>query len=356
MKRWLDAGATDWFYRSVIEADQIKQTANDYFSIIRASAYSAFETDYPRKVFPFTSNENQSAFECKGYKPHKDNVVYVYIDGVPVAPSKLETDKVTIPSPIAGGLEVIIICSGVPKKQAMGVDNCVLKPVGTGCASMFPSYQLERKADYVYDTRYSLNEKVVCMGKQLTRVKVEQQPGESLNAALTRVIETRFDVFTIIDGVLYVSSNLNDVPVKVNYNYLDPKSNVVKNRQNEPAIPHADCAVYNDRYFPNDKMMKYEFYVILDRLRENLYSRFTDKKFNHSATSVLSRTIADKSLIVGKWYEGNILNILEEKFNDGCYVFPLYDDNTFIPTECITRAEMVVALNRLLEWALEKFR
>lgn len=354
MEKWIDVDPMDWFYRSVLESNEMKEEVNSDFSIIRSYTYGAFETDYPRKVHYFTSQDNQSEFPCPGFKPHKDNLVDVYIDGVRTLPSKMEKDKIFVAAPLSGGLEVVIICHGVPKMIPMGKDQCALRPTADNCQWYYPFYELEKKDDWVYDTKYLLNEKCVALGKSLRRVQVDRLPGESKHGALERVIGFRKDLFTIMDGYLYVSTNLNGVPMKINYNYND--KGVIRNRQNEPAVPNSKCVQYQGRFFPNATMMKYEFYVILERLKHNLYHRFTDRQYTMNASSSLFRRISDKSEIVGKWYEPEILNILEDKYADGCYVYPLYEDESFGPTVCITRAEMVVALSRFSEWALERFR
>lgn len=354
MIKWRDVDPMDWFYRSVLESDSIKESATEEFSIIRSYPYGVFEDQYPRKVYTFTTTENQVEFACPGYNVHKENYVTMYIDGVLTFPGKLEKDKISAMSPLAGGIQVVIIVSGVPKLIKMGNEDCAERPIVSNCKQYYPFYELEEKDNYVYDAKYVLNEKVMCLGRSLRRMTVERNQGESVQDALTRVIGLLPDRFTIIDGYLYVSMNLNSIPMKVNYNYT--ANGVVKNRYNEPAVPNSNCVQYNERFFPYANMMKYEFYVILERMKHNLYHRYTDREYSLNPTSALFRRITDKKDIVGKWYEGELLNILEDKFSDGCYVYPLYEDDTFSPMTCITRAEMIVALSRFNEWALERFR
>lgn len=355
MKKWLDVDPSQTYYRAILEADKIRQTYDDPFSIVRSKLYNAFEANYPRKVYTFTTKENQTMFDCPGYKPHAQNLVSVYIDGVFTSPSKTEDNKIYISNPIAGGLEVVIICSGVPLYVNGGKDGCMKSPTLMDCGGVrLPSIDLKEKANYTYNVGYVLNEKVFVMGQSLERAPVYVMAGETDAEAAYRVIGGRKGLFTILNGVLYVSMEYNDVPMTVNYNYLE--NGIVKNRQNEPVKPHSSCPLYQDRFFPAVKMLRYEFYVILNRLRENIYNRYTDSKFSNSSVKVLNRTITDVQDMLGTWYEGEVLNMLEEKFHDGCYVMPLYADGSFRPTECITRAEMVVSINRLLEWALERFK
>jgi hypothetical protein len=194
----------------------------------------------------------------------------------------------------------------------------------------------------------------VCMNQKLKRVNVTLLPNETVDQALKRVIGYKRDLFTIIGGVLYTSFNLNQFPVYVNYNYKAGAA--VKYRQREKVVPKSTCPAYNDVFFPGITVYRSEFFSLLQRMRKNLYNRYTDRGYVANDVTNTERFIRDKADIVGKWYAEDVLNILDEKFQDGCYVFPLYEDDTFKPEVCVTRAEAVVYLHRFIEWALERFR
>lgn len=353
LKRWLDVDPFDWYYRNVVESQRLYMDAERTKSLIEGKTYNKFVTGHERKVHVLTSTENQTKFEIQGYKPHNQEGVYVYIDGVPAPVTKKEDNYIHIGQPIAGGLEVVIFLTGVVDSY-MTNDQCQTLVLQRGCAITYPRIELERKDDYVFDFKYSLNEYAVCMGKNLRRITVDIRANEPLEDALKRTFGMTHDCYTILDGVLYVSYNLNGFPVYVNYNYDD--GGTIKNRMREKAVPESDCSIYNDMFFPNVTMTRAEFFTILYRMGENFYNRYTDNGYTPNTINNTERYIRDRGNIVGKWYDLFVLNILDEKFLDGCYVFPLYEDDTFDPNGCVTRAEAVTYLHRFIEWALERFR
>ncbi|MGG3797725.1 hypothetical protein [Metabacillus fastidiosus] len=355
-QRWIDVSPKHWFYRNVLEVDRLYLDHKKENTVIQGKLYNKFITGKSRTVHNFTTTEGQTSFKIKNYKPDSRELVIIYIDGVPYPPSKLESGIVHVGFPMAGGKEVSVYLSGVVdmKKGDHTPANCQTYPLTDTCELAYPSKKLEMAGRYVFSPYYSLNEIVVCMGKKLKRVNVMVANGESIQAALTRTIGHKRDCFTIIQGTLYVSYNLNGFPLLVNYNYKSGA--VIKNRQKEKVVATSKCAMYNDRFFPEITVPRAEFFVILQRLRVNLYNKFTDRGYQPKVVAKTERYLADRNKIVGKWYDEDVLNILDEKFNDGCYVFPLYEDDSFQPEVCVTRAEAVVYLHRFMEWALERFR
>lgn len=355
-KRWMDVSPKDTFFRSILEVDNIYLDHSRETRLISPKLYNKFIAGKPRQVHNFTSKEGQTEFTIKGYKPDSRETVVVYLDNVPYPPSKLAKDKVTIGFPMSGGRNVSVYLSGVAEmhKGDHRDNNCQTYPLRDTCKLAYPSKTLKMSKTYLFDTRYSLNEVCVVLGKKLRRVDANLRNGESAQTALTRTIGNQDDCFTIIKGVLYVSYNLNGFPAYVNYNYK--AGSIIKNRQKEPIVPFSKCAVYQDRYFPSITVPRSEFFVTLNRMRQNFYERYTDRGYSMNAVTNTQRKIADKNSLAGKWYEKDVVNILDEKFNDGCYVFPLYEDDTFRPEVCVTRAEAVVYLHRFTEWALERFR
>lgn len=355
-RKWLDVNPIDWFYRAVLESDRIFLDANKKEPLFKGKLYNKFNTGKERAVFNFTTTEGQTRFKIDGYLPDSREIVLVYIDGVPNYPTKLERDYVTIGFPLTGGKSVSVFLSGVVAMQEGDntPENCSTSPLSNTCTPRYPSKKLEMSDNYVFDLRYSLNENAVCMGVKLKRVNVDPQIGESIQAALERTIGYQDNCFTILSGFLYVSYNLNNFPVFVNYNYR--AGAVVKNRQREKVVPATSCGMYNDRFFPNSTITRAEFFTLLQRMRVSFYNKYTDRGYQPTVAAKTERYIRDRAKITGKWYGVEVLNILDEKFNDGCYVFPLYADDTFQPDVCVTRAESIVYLHRFTEWALERFR
>lgn len=355
-KRWLDVNPKDWYYRSVLEADRIYLDPMKKVTLFSGKLYNKFLTGKNRVVYNFTTTEGQTEFKIAGYKPDSRETVVVYVDGVPYPPTKLAKDKITVGFPLAGGKQVSVALSGVVAMHQGDHTpaNCATYPLTSTCTLAYPTKKLEMSDKYVFDLRYSLNEIVVSMGTKLRRVNVTLRTGETVQSGLQRTIGWEDDCFTIINGILYVSYNLNNFPVTVNYNYKSGAT--IKNRQRERQVPTSKCVMYNDRFFPNITITRSEFFVLLQRMRVNYYNRYTDRGYSTVSIAKTQRFIADRSKITGKWYDDDVLNILDEKFNDGCYVFPLYEDETFQPEVCVTRAESIVYLHRFTEWALERFR
>lgn len=359
MKRWLDIDPSDWYYRAVIEADHIFLDPLREETLFHSKIYNAFENGKERQVYNFTTYEGQTKFHIPGYVPHPKEYVLIYLDGVPVNPSKLEPDYVHVGQPLSGGISASVFLSGVPKMLRgdpliNDAANCLITPFTRSCKMQYPMARLEKANDYVFDTRYALNESCVCLGMKLRRVEVTPQIGETIQDALMRVIGFKKNVFTIYNGNLYVSFNLNGFPCMVSYNYR--KDNVIKNRQNEVVVPISTCAGYQDRFFPEITITRAEFFVLLNRMRKNLYNRYTDTGYIEKPEGKTERYIKDIDQILGRWFAVDVLNILDEKFLDGCYVFPLYDDDTFEPRTCVTRAEAACYVHRFIDWALERFR
>lgn len=349
---WIDINPRQWFYRSVLEAKRIYLDKDKEVSIFNSYPYNVFETGKERRVEVFISDEGQKEFEIPGFIPDPRMEVLVYIDGALVFPSHLENDYVHLPNPIAGGKEVIIVISGVP---AMRQDSpCRQVPHTDECSPRYPSAVLSQSGNYTFNINYSPNEVAVALGRTLKRVNVQVAPNETIQQALERVIGLNTYQFTVINGVVYVSYHLKDIPLTINYNYMD--GGVVKHMIGERITPTSDCVLYNDRFFPDVNTTRAEFLVLLDRVRENLYNRYTDRGYVSTASHLLTRDIKDIDDILSRWYAEPLLNILNEKYLDGCYVFPLYEDGRFVPEDCITRAEAVVYLHRFTEWALERFR
>ena len=360
--KWIDVEPSDWFYRSVVEADRIYLDIDRKETLMGGMLYS--HLDKSRVVDIFTSKEGQKKFESEGIEKY-GGVHFVYVDGVKMEPSKVEDGIVHLPNPIAGGKEVIVYQSGKPqmKKESCYPDQekcvkgeCKHYPVRIwGCDGQYPSADLSRKGDYVFDLYYSLNEMAVSVGSKLKRKNVQVREDEDLGDALERVLGHEHNVFTIIDGVIYTSWNLKKFPVYVNYNYYDSEDGRVHNMQGERVIPDGACNLFSDRFFPYIEMTREEFVLELQKMRMNFYHRFTDKEYGKTVNSISKRKIEDKGDL--HWdYGDSVLDMLDEQYLDGCYVIPLYEDDTFEPKTCITRAEVIVFLNRFVEWALERFR
>lgn len=358
MRRWIDVNPTDWFYRDVLEAGRIRLDMDGEQEFIAGIGYNMFEGQKGRIVKRFVTVDGQKEFIVPGYTPSPTNPIFVIVGGVEITPEKVEKDKVILSNPLSGGIEVILVSYGSPKTQTLG---CRKNYPATVCpyeSAMHPSAEFKHKAqwiDFFLNSQVNLRkpESVSVMGQKLRIIYLNTYAGTPYLSMVKQAIGYKRDVAVIHNGTVYVPFIYNDFPVQVTYNYYDEAGGIMK-QATETVIPHSECAIYNDRFFPNVTMLRSEFFSLLQRLRISIYNRYTDKPFQ--ITSSQTRSISDRSSIIGKWYANDVLDILEEKYLDGCYVFPLYEDGRFEPEECITRAEVVTYLNRFIEWAIEKFR
>lgn len=349
MLKWIDVAPTDWFYRDLLEADRIIiDPENLHTKLVSSIAYNIFEV--PRVVKTFISEDGQREFTVPGLVNRSDNKVTVYVDGIPALVEKIEGETVTLVNPLASGMEVVIVSSGVPKMYTG--PWCGLRPGHNGEDSAYPRAELSRKDLYTYNPYYSRNESCVVFGRRLKRIDVTIQPFEDIEDVLRRVIGHRDDVYTIIDGVLYVPYNYNNLPINVCYNYQDTEGNVYNYCEKVVVSSPTGLVSYTDRFFPKVKVLRAEFLIFLHRIKVALHNRFTDRKYYLNTSN--ERNVPDVD--VASWYGPTVLDMLNDKYLDGCYVFPLYSDGTFRPMNCITRAESMVYLNRFIEWSLERFR
>lgn len=345
MLRWVDISPYSWYYRDVLDAGRLQLFLDDTRTLFESIPYNLFESGKERIVKSYISTEDQMEFALPGYIPSDENPVTCYVGGVPV---NVDTDenKVFLPNPISAGIEVIVMAYGVP---AMTQDGCHKTPSLVHPGN-YPGIRLKHESAYVFNINYTLNESATSMGRKLKRINLNRNPGETIQEAMHRVVGYERNVFTIENGRLCTSFEFWNVPITVEYNYKGAKGQILHTR--ETVIPSADIVAWNDRFFPDVTLLRCEFMVLLQRLRRSIYNRFTDREYIPIANN--ERGIKDISY--DHWYSEDVLDILNERYLDGCYVFPLYADNSFNPDGCITRAEAVTYLHRFIEWALERFR
>lgn len=345
MNNWIDTQPYDWYYRDILEATRIVLDPVSGETLLKGIPYNGFKVGQERLTQSYISTEDQTEFAFTGYVPSDDNPVIAYVEGVPTYVDA-DTDTVYMPNPLSAGLEVVLIAGGIPDMKADGCrDAPYLKTVG-----IYPSVNLAHKPGYVYNVNYKLNEVATALGRKLRRIDLDRSYSISVQAAMKEQVGYQKNTFTIEGGVLYTSYDLANVPVSVEYNYKKSSGGLYHTK--ETVIPESAVVEYNDRFFPKVVMTKAEFMLVLQRMRINIYNRFTDRVYEVRANN--ERGITDISY--DYYYADDVLDILNEKYLDGCYVFPLYEDNTFNPEGCLRRSEAAVYLHRLIEWAMERFR
>jgi hypothetical protein len=352
MPNWIDVDVSDWYYRYVADADRTYLDKEKKRTLFSGIVYNVFEVGKERKVVNYVTTSNQDTFDFPNYTPSTNNKIIVYVDGVRIENAEYQNGKVYLANALSGGLDVTIVAVGVPLLGSNGRPQLV----GT---SKYPTAQLSKGNSYVnlLGQKTSSVEYCVVLDKKLKRVNPPTRFSEIHEGLLEGNIGYRDDVYTVYKGRLYVPFIYNNAVVKFGYHFVEGG---VRKFKEDKLTPVSTSIPYNDRFFPNLEILRYEFFILLSRLRENLYNRYTDSNFELIRTNLrgvleFSNGFPDTSFRTS-WYASQILDLLNEKYLDGCYVFPLYEDGSFDPNGKITRAEAVTYISRFMEWAIEKFR
>lgn len=346
MKRWIDVDPLDWFYRDTLEMTRLKMDDAGK-EILQGMTYNVFEKGHERLVKRFITIEGQKEFLVPEYKYYTGNPIFVLVNGIEVIPETIEDGKVTLTNPLSAGLEVVLVAYGKPAVRQVG---CVEGPY-TGCSNFkHPSAELLHKKSYFYNVSYP-PETCTVLGIKLKRLIVNISPGEDPGNKIRDVLDTQRDKFVIHEGVIYLPYQYNRFPAVVGYNAT---IHGVKKRTVETVIVESSCVKLNDRFFPKVRIKRGEFFGLLYNILSNLHNRYTDHKLTFTSTPL--RFIADAEELDRYWYGPHVRTLFDEKYLNGCYVFPLYSDNSFEGNECLTRAEAATYLHRFIEWIVEKYR
>lgn len=347
MKRWIDVDPLDWFYRDALEVSRMKTDVTGERDVVSGMTYNEFVKGYERVVKRFVTIDSQQEFLIPEYKYHKENPIFVIVNGVEVLPETVEEGKVTMSNPMTAGIEVVCIAYGRPAYKDIG---CVYSPFNECAVYRLPSADLKYKATYFFNISNS-PETCTVLGVKLKRVIVKVNVGEDADVKVRNAVGFKRDVFVVHKGKVYLPYMYNGFPAVIGYNATIKG---VPRHKLETIIVESDCVSLNDRFFPNVRIRRGDFFALMSRMYENLHNRYTDRPFSYN--SAPQREVTDKDNIEANWYRKDVLTLLDEKFHDGCYVFPLYIDGKFEPESCITRAEAVTFLNRFIECMTEKYR
>lgn len=406
---WNDVSVSDEFYRHVIEAERIKIEGKPLFSGI---VYNVFENGYSRITQNFITSANQSVFVLSDYTYNVDNPPYVFINGVQTRSFTATGSTITLSSGLSAGLNVLIYTLGIPKKSlntetfvatanqyefqlsyvnssTLGYIKVYLNNVETDDFNLYTStlslssavtqgtivkviYQGQESIDYynrptnspdVYYPDYFIHmytfdkengESLVINNKVLKRVSHNIDPSiinldtKEVQSKIFDLLGYDTDKYLMVGNQLVIPYNYNKYPVHFTHSYPYGGLNLVKT---ETYYPYSNNVSYTDRFFPEVTMFRWEFFLLLYKISKSFYSRFSENSIYHNSEN--ERNITDYADIRSK---EQVMTILNEKFIDGCYVIPLYSDNSIKTNENITRAEAVTYLNRFIEWSIERFR
>lgn len=278
MNRWVDVTERDWFFPEVTEASSI--LLEDGEPLVTSLMYNSFMADAPYLYQELTGVEGQKVFTLtQKITPTAANPLYVFVDGVQTVyksvtdngTSKSDVELYAAPRP---GAIVSFSILGKPAVDRFG------KPAITG-NPQYPSHYLDHGDTYYYEPfSRQYNEYLYAYGRPLRRLFVpdaqwDVSTGQGLAAMF---IGNQSDAYIVsparFGGCIYLPYNLNGVTCKFTYNSME--DGVIKMRGGS-FKGTAGTVLYNNRFFPNAYITRAEAFTLIDRMRQTLYSRFTDK-------------------------------------------------------------------------------
>lgn len=267
MSRWIDVTPSKWFYNEMVEAGNIYMA--DGAPFIESIPYNVFEPEAPYIYEEIKATKNQKIFTLsKAVTPSANNPLFVYIDGVQTVYEDVEGTKVTMFQAVREGAIVAFASYGIAKV------NEYKRPVGLE-AHAYPTYTLKKATNYTYNKNNSqYAEYVYAFGKQLRRVSIpEAEATADLQKALKKYIRYSTDSYYITpEGVIHVSYNLNNVTCKITYT---TNEGFLK-KNTEDFKPTSVGVIFLNRGFPQASATRAEGFVLINRLRQTFYNRFTD--------------------------------------------------------------------------------
>lgn len=288
MSRFLDVTSNKWYYNEIVEASNI--LLEDGKPLIEGIPYNVFEEGKPYIYREFKATAGQKEFTLnKEVTPSNDSPLFVYIDGVQTVYKNVEagggSTKVTLYSGAPKDAIVSFASYGKPKLDEFG------RPFQTASESIrYPSIRLKGYENYHYNPFYrNKREYVSAFGNYLKRANITQEEWdadpERRQEVLRKHIRYSNDTYFIApDGILHVPYNMNGVTCKVTY--LTNEGYIKVNT--EEVTPRTDTVLYLNRVFPDAFITRAEAFVLIDRLRRTLYTRFTDTE---ATTHILDTTV-----------------------------------------------------------------
>lgn len=283
MIRWVDVNEKDWFFNEVMEASNI--FLEDGTPLITSMTYNDYYTDAPYLYEEQKGVKGKTVFTVsQKVVPTKSNPLFVYIDG-----RQTMYKSVTVNADNTSDVEFYV---SPPTKSLisfmiMGKANADRfgKPITKPGTSTYPNGKLDYGNTYYFEPlTQQYQEYLYAFGRQLRRVDVpdyewDVQDGQAIAAKYISTASDKYIVApsrlgTTDGGRIYVPYNLDGVSVQFYYNSLE--DDVVVKRGGT-AVYHGTNVLFNNRFFPNAYMTRAEAYILMDKLRRQFYSRFTDR-------------------------------------------------------------------------------
>ena len=401
MGKWIDVTPEKWYFNDVEEIMGI--TVNDV-PLYSSIKYNAFVENKHALDYEFVTTVDkliEFRLDTVVY-PNENNPLIVYVNGLVVACDEIKPNTpegktyIKLRRPVSIGSSVRVLYAGEPKFNVMcsdlaGVsimdtpslegnvvrtlgfhetidyigdsnnfyqtaDGFVYKdhrvrvvPAGISCPIcgpvQYPSalLVLDDGYSYLYDPFQGYSSEVVKhLGRQLKRVDSTDQ-------------FIHGNEYTINEGRIIVPYELNNEVLEVSI--LERNNQGIIKTNFKRLRPTSNSIVYNNRFFPDIYTTRAEFFTVMNLLRIAMTYKFTDSEPWRSTKTTSRFTDVQAMLNTGTpWWWENIRDIEEMKLSDGSYLIVGRGDGTLGIEHNITRAEMVVIIDKFRQWLIETFK
>lgn len=364
MNNFIDCTSDKWFFNDVTEL--INMTMPDGTKFYSGIPYKVFETGKEAFDVEFVYTSLPSTIKCPSMSEidinkvvvvTSDSPFMVYIDNVlatveAVLPNAIEMGwtRIKLKRSFSTNAIVRMFYSGVVQ-YADGIRHL---PAEGGVSGVLPNFSLVIPSGYVYEYdpfNSTLTEIAKLNGKQLKRV-----------GNITDVID--WECYTVDESTrkLHVHYTLNGERIEFLYVIKDAVTGLLKSQYMPSQRAYSENMVYTNRFFPSTLTSRAEIFTLFNLLRKYFISKYTDgTPFTSSKTE--SRfddvnTAITANYEGNKWWWHNVRDLEDLKLSDGTYLLNGYPANELGEINLgfgdpLTRAQMVVLLNKFRAWYIE---
>jgi hypothetical protein len=346
MRRFIDVNPYDWFFRDITE---LLDAESGFFVGI---PYNTFAENSPAIDISYVNTVLGTGIVIHTVVgKNDDNPITVLVDG-----AEVEHGDPVMNTPSAGytsfelyrlvavGSSVRVKAPGIPLMTS-GTD----RPAGVSGVNLeYPHAQLVADGDYYFDPMYGKTTELVYInGKQLKRVIYDAAKISNWT------LFGEEDEYTISPSkVIYVNFNMRNDTIELQFH--TSIGGIIVPNYRSGVLLEAQNIKYFNRFFPNTKMYRLEVLTSLNKLRMIMEEKFTDgSAFRSTKTS--SRFIDVDALLGGTppWWWEHVRDLEEVVLSDGSYLLTGYPDGNLYPSAAVTRAHLVVLMEKFSHWMVD---
>lgn len=281
MNKWIDVGIGDWFYNTVIEATNLQ--LKDGSRWIAGMSYNVYEDGKPYIYHEAVAGASQIQYDLPvAITPTEDNPLSVFVDGVQVLYKEVNGTTVTLYVAPKEGSIVSFISWGKPVVDDYG------RPTSNTSSPVYPKGPLTHPYQYVPYFQKT-QEFCVVFGRKLRRLDFPYNPNQDIDAQLFKYMGYSNDYYWVMPGgMLFLPMAYNGASATLTYWGGGGK-------QTETIKVQSPSVLFNNRFFPQAKMRRCEFFTLLNFLRRYMYDKFTDltapKGVNQTFTTYLGQNV-----------------------------------------------------------------